>query len=293
MDRLKKDYGKNQKKRSAGGILNPEDYMEPRCLLCDEPFGHTENVKPVPRQRIIEKMNEYMGRRDYQAAEKHLHYWLEEARLGHDLQGQLMLHNELAGHYRKVSDRERARAHAREILRLVDILDFQDSNSGATSYVNAATVFHAFGDHEEALSLFRKARAVYEQRRDTDPGLLGGLYNNMALCCAALGDYEEAFSLFERALETMEQVEGGQLEQAITCLNMADTLNRMKGPEDSDKEICSLLDRAAELLREPHGAEEGYYAFVCEKCAPAFAYHGYFLDAEELKQRADEIYARS
>ena len=261
--------------------------------LDKEHYGHRDEVRAVPRQRIIEKMNEYMGRRDYQAAERHLLYWLEEARLSRDLQGQLLLHNELAGHYRKVSDKDRAIMHAREILRLVELLGFGDSVSGGTGYVNAATVFHAFGDHEGALDLFRKARTVYEESGETDPGLLGGLYNNMALCCAALGDYEEAFSLYERALEMMEQVKGGQLEQAITCLNMADALAMMKGPEESDKKICSLLDRAADLLREPHGAEEGYYAFVCEKCAPAFAYHGYFLDAEALKQRAEEIYARA
>ncbi len=258
-----------------------------------ERYGYREEVRAVPQQRIIEKMNEYMGRRDYQAAERHLLYWLEEARLGHDLRGQLMLHNELAGHYRKISDKDQAAAHAQESLRLVELLGFGDSVSGGTSYVNAATVFHAFGDHHRALDLFRRARKVYEESGETDPALLGGLYNNMALCCAALGDYEEAFSLYERAMETMEQVHGGQLEQAVTCLNMADALALMKGPEESDKEIRRLLDRAAELLREPHGAEEGYYAFVCEKCAPAFAYYGYFLDAQELQRKAEEIYART
>ena len=293
MDRLDKDFIMNHKERRAEGILDPEDYREPRCLLCDVPYGYREEVKPVPQQRIIEKMNEYMGRRDYQAAEKHLLYWLEEARLGRDLRGQLMLHNELAGHYRKVSDRDRALEHAQEILRLVDLLGFEDSATGGTGYVNAATVFHAFGDHTRALALFRKARMVCGDSGNIDSGLLGGLYNNMALCCTALGDYKEAFSLYERALEVMEQVESGQLEQAVTCLNMADALALMKGPEESDTEIRSLLDRAADLLRGPHGAEEGYYAFVCEKCAPAFAYHGYFLDAEELKKKAEEIYARS
>ena len=293
MDRLDKDFEMNQKGSGTGGVLDPEDYVEPRCLLCDAPYGVREEVKPVPQQRIIEKMNEYMGRRDYQAAERHLLYWLEEARLGHDLRGQLMLHNELAGHYRKVSDRDLALKHAQEILRLVDTLGFEDSVSGGTGYVNAATVFHAFGDNEQALALFRKARAAYGESGDTAPGLLGGLYNNMALCCTALGEYEEAFSLYEKALEIMEQVDGGQLEQAITCLNMADALTKMKGPEESDKEISSLLDRAADLLREPHGVDEGYYAFVCEKCAPAFEYHGYFLDAEALRQKAEEIYARS
>ena len=66
-------------------ILGPEDYAEPRCLLCDEPYGMAPEVKPVPQQRIVEKVNDYMSRRDYAGVERHLKYWLEEARLGNDL----------------------------------------------------------------------------------------------------------------------------------------------------------------------------------------------------------------
>ena len=42
-----------------GGELRPEDYVEPRCVLCEEPYGVTKDVKPVPQQRIIEKMDDY------------------------------------------------------------------------------------------------------------------------------------------------------------------------------------------------------------------------------------------
>ena len=56
-----------------------------------------ETIKPVPQRRIVDKMNEYMSRRDYAGAERHLLYWLAEAELGRDLQGQLMLRNELVG----------------------------------------------------------------------------------------------------------------------------------------------------------------------------------------------------
>ena len=77
--------------------IRPEDYMEPRCVLCGDPYGQTPQVKSVPQQRIIQKMDEYMAKRDYAGAERHLLYWMEEAKLGQDLRGQLMLHNELIG----------------------------------------------------------------------------------------------------------------------------------------------------------------------------------------------------
>ena len=47
----------------------------------------------------------YMGQKDYAGAERHLKYWLEEAKLGHDLRGQLTIRNELIGFYGRREDR--------------------------------------------------------------------------------------------------------------------------------------------------------------------------------------------
>ena len=270
--------------------LKKEDYAEPRCLLCDEPYGAEKELRPVPQQRIIQKMDEYMSRRDYAGAERHLLYWLEEARLGRDQRGQLMLCNELVGHYRKVSDRENAFRYADEALRLIDALQFDRSVSAGTTYTNIATACSAFGENERALSLFEKARAVYEASPMTRPELLGGLYNNMALAAAALGRFDEASGLYEKALGKMRLVKNGELEQAITYLNMADAEAAKQGPEDDDAQICGLLDRAETLLDTPGIPHDGYYAFVCEKCAPVFDHYGYFLTAQKLKDAADAIY---
>ena len=271
--------------------LRPEDYEEPACLLCGEPYGAEPKPEPVPQQRIIQKLDAYMSRRDYAGAERHLRYWLEEARRVRDLRGQLLVCNELIGHYRKVGDRENALAMADEALRLLKVLDFEDAVSGGTTYVNAATACSAFGDHERALALFEKARAVYESNPGTRPHLLGGLYNNMALACQALGRYDEAFALYDKAMELMGQVRGGALEQAITCLNRANAVEDEFGLEDGESRIFDLLDQASDLLDDPAAPRDGYYAFVCEKCAPTLEYYGYFDDARRLKEEAERIYA--
>ncbi|MBQ9228040.1 MAG: tetratricopeptide repeat protein [Eubacterium sp.] len=273
------------------GILQPEDYAEPRCLLCDEPYGKAPAVKPVPQQRIIEKMNDYMSRRDYAGAERHLLYWLEEAKLGHDKGGELMLRGELVGHYRKTGEKEKAFASAQEALRLVDELQMDGTVSAGTAYVNIATAYNAFGENEQSIALFEKAKAAYEAN-NTAPELRGGLYNNMALTNVALGRYEEALALYAQALDMMEQVENGALDQAITYLNMADTAVAQYGAEQAEHRVNELLDKAYDLLLLPTLQHDGYYAFVCEKCAPVFSYYGYFMAANELRQRAEAIYER-
>ena len=268
-------------------FLEKEDYVEQRCLLCDEPT----DIRPVPQQRIIEKMNDHMSRRDYAGAERHLLYWLEEARLGHDRRGELMIRNELVGHYRKTANQEQAYLHAEEALHLIEALGFEGTISAGTTYTNIATACNAFGDNEKALELFEKARPVYESSEVTRPDLLGGLYNNMALTLVAMRRFDEAKALYQKALETMKRVPNGGLEQAITYLNLADALVAEKGAEEAELEVFDLLDTALALLETPSIPRDGYYAFVCEKCAPTFEYYGYFLASASLKEQAEKIYA--
>ena len=257
--------------------LKKEDYVEPNCVLCGDPYGAEPKVKAVPQQRIVEKLDEYMGRKDYAGAERHLLYWLEEAKLGQDLRGQLTIRNELIGFYRKRGRKEDAFENIKEALKLLEELGFEGTISSGTTYTNAATAYYTFQDYESSIPCFEKARTVYEANDRTDPSLLGGLYNNMALSLAALSRYDEAEELYDKALRIMNDVPGGILEQAITYLNLANVKEAQKGMEEAEPEIFDLLDKAEELLLQaenelrPAGViHEGYYAFVLESCAPTF-----------------------
>lgn len=251
-------------------------------------------MPPIDQRRVREKMDEYMSRRDYAGAEKHLLYWLEEARMAGDLRGELMVRGELIGHFRKTGNREGALHQSDEALRLLEEMEFGGTITAGTTYVNIATACNAFDENERSLQMFQKAQQVYESIPSTEPELLGGLYNNMALTLVSLHHFEEAMSYYEKALAQMAKVPGGELEQAITYLNMADVWNLKLGSEEAEPKVQSLVDQAYALLeKKPESVEDGYYAFVCEKCAPSFEYYGYFLAADELKERARKIYERT
>ena len=278
-------------------FLNPEDYAEPRCVLCGEPYGQAPKVKPVPMQRIVEKVDEFQRLKDFEGAERMLQYWLSEAELGNDQKGQLGIRNEFIGLYRKNDRKEQAFENIEEALKLLEKMNFGQSITAGTTYTNSATAYYTFGEYEKALPLFEKAMEVYVSVPGTAPSLLGGLYNNMGLTCVALQRYDRAETLYEKALNVMKNVPDGELEQAITCLNMADAKNAEKGMEEAEAEIFSLLDKAEKLLQEKwqeigtkSDNAKGYYAFVCESCAPTFSFYGYFFAAQELERRAREIY---
>lgn len=267
--------------------ISGEDYIEPQCLLNMDGACRQQSV---PQLRIRDKLDEYMCRRDHAGAKRHLLYWLEEARQVGDLRGQLMVWGELIGFYRKTGDRDGALSACGEALRLLEALGFTDNLSAGTTLINAATAYCAFAMEEEAYPLFLRAKEIYEALPEVSPELLGGLYNNMGLACGALARYEEARGLFQRALEIMETVPEGTLEQAITCLNMADTLNAELGAE-GDGQIAELLDKAKRLLLAPEVERDAYFAFVCEKCAPGFRDYGDEDTAAELERLAERYYA--
>ena len=273
-------------------MLNREDYEEPRCPFDTSAYAPQPPVESVPIPRIIEKLDEHLGRNDYEAAEKLLLYWEQEAINGRDEKGLFSLKNEMMGLYRKLGRKDEALASAREALELMEKLEYGDTAAGGTCCINSATVYKAFGMAAEALQLFERAEKIYHEVLDKDDPQMGGLYNNMGLAMVDLGRYDEASILYAKALNIMEKADQGELECAITYLNMADAIVA-GGRENADEQLAALMERAYNLLNSPGLRRDGYYAFVLEKCAPIFGYYGLKDWEEELKERAYQIYARS
>lgn len=239
--------------------------------------------------RILSKLDEHLHKNDYPAAEKHLCYWLSEAEANGDIRTELLVRNELMGLYRKLGREREALDTAKLALEKIKRHGITYQVGAATTYLNAATVYKAFGMAEKALPLFEHAKQVYETELETSDTRLGGLYNNMALALVDLGRFSEANTLYERAISVMESAESGALEVAITYLNMASAAEAQLGLEDAQETIAAYLQKAEKLL-EGHAKRDGYYAFVCEKCASVFDYYGYFFYAKELQTRARRIY---
>ena len=269
-------------------FLTKNDYEEPKCLLNMHP-----EITPIPVGRILDKLDSYLSQNDYDAAERHLRYWISEADAGHDMRGKLTVLNEQIGLYRKINKESECLRAISDALSLANSLDMEKSVTYGTTLINAATGYKVFGKAEDALPLYRKAKFIYESALDSNDRRLGGLYNNMALALTELKEFREAEELFQKAISVMEKQENGSLEVAITCLNLADLVAAESGLETGEKEIERYLLKAEKLLNSESLPRDGYYAFVCEKCAPVFGYYGYFLTERELNRRAREIHERA
>ena len=244
----------------------------------------------IPTQRVLEKLDELLTQKDYAAAERHLQYWLADAEASGDGRGRLTVLNEQIGFYRKQEREHEALSAAEAAIAQAESLGLEGSAVMGTTLVNAATAQKAFSHTDEALRLYERARSIYEKELSSEDGRLGGLYNNMALALLDAGRLREARTLFEQALTVMEKQPNGAIECAITCCNLADLTAAEKGTLDGEGEIFALLEKAMALLNTPELPRDGYYAYVCEKCAPCFGYYGLFLYEAELKKRAESFY---
>jgi len=240
-------------------------------------------------ERILAKLDEYLHKDDYASAERHLRYWLEDAERQQNFHTEILMRNELMGLYRKLGKKQEALTHADTALRRIDELELGEQIGAATTFLNCATVYKAFGMADRSLPLFERARTIYEAELSRDDPRLGGLYNNMGLTLVDLRRFDEAEQLYALALSVMERVEDGAPERAITYLNLASAAEARLGALEADEIIGAYLDRAEALL-ESHPTRDGAYAFVCEKCASVFGYYGRFLYENTLKERARRIY---
>ena len=113
--------------------------------------------------RILSKLDHCVETKDFEGAKELLRYWLDDAKQSKNERGELSLYNESMGLYRKLGEKDMAVNCAENALRLVEKLDMDDTITAATTYINSATAYKAFGMAEKGVPLFEKAKVIYER----------------------------------------------------------------------------------------------------------------------------------
>jgi tetratricopeptide (TPR) repeat protein len=237
-------------------------------------------------QRILDKYDRLMDEKEFEEAGRHLNYWVAEAEAVKDDRSAFTLLNELVGFYRMQGRKEETLSVIDRLLKVTEQMDLNDTVSGATAYINAATGYKSADMAAEALPLYEKALVIYT--RDLSPADTGisALYNNMALTLMELKDYDRSREFLVKALEILSKNENSENEQAITLLNLADLAEKTMHQEEAEEKIAEYVEKAKEKLDESFLKKNAGFKFTAEKCIPAIKYHGYFLVAMDLEEKA-------
>ncbi len=277
-------------------MLDPKDYLEPQCALCGGKALYdpeeTDSWGQVPVARIIEKLDKAYAQNNMAEATRLLEYWQAEAVAVGDKPGELAVVDEMLGLYRKTADWDKAQAAIRRAEELLPVVGNNSGASVATVYLNMATTLKACGKPAEALPYYQKTFDIYSSRLSPDDPLWGGYWNNKALALVDLGRYDEAEACYKQALQAVsKQPADKQIDLAVSYVNMAHMYEARDG-RDCPK-IVDCLYAAMQVLSRDELPQDGYTAYVLQKCYPSFAYYGYTILAEDMAKRSKELYARA
>ena len=239
-------------------------------------------------QRFLNRLDSCFNKNDMKAARECITFWEEEARKMNDERGLLIVLNEAVGFYRRSKKKSKAIKAMEESLELVEKLGLSQTLSGSTIYINAATTLSFFGREEEGLELYDKAAKCFEAENKTDTYEYAALLNNKAGTLNELKRYDEAEKNWLKAIEILKAEGKHDGEIAISLVMLAHlTFDRDDNAYD---EVEALLDEAWEYINSTRQIRDGNYAYVLRKCAPSFDYFQRPIEAQALREVAQEIY---
>ena len=235
-------------------------------------------------RRVIMKLDELnIAGKEKEGAEL-LERWREDARCEGDFKAELTILSEMLGQYRKLEDAGKGLKACEDAIAMVSDQGIEETATGATILVNAATTLKTFGKAEESLSLFEKCENTFKKTLEKGDYRMSALYNNMALTLSDLGDFEKAERYFRNALKELEDIDNSDCDRASTYCNLAELYDRYSKGEEK---VNDAMEKAYCCLKEAR--RDSYLAYTLTRCIPTFDYFGFFIYCAELKKLLSEL----
>lgn len=172
-------------------------------------------------RKVLEKADSLYAANEPAQACAYMEASLEEARREADWMSELTLLNELMGHYRRISQFDRAWQYAYPAIELAEKHRVGETTNGVTTYLNVANVYRGCKKYPEAMQLYMKVEAVYKRENLQGDYRLVGLYNNMCVASMESGNIANAMAYGEKAIEIARKIPGAEEECAIVYSNLA------------------------------------------------------------------------
>ncbi|MDE5865937.1 MAG: tetratricopeptide repeat protein, partial [Lachnospiraceae bacterium] len=222
---------------------------------------------------INKVLNEYdamYGKVSLEAIEDFLFEKIKEAMNEEDTASLITLLNEMIGLCRDTTQKEKALTFCNELHKLLDRLELQDTQSYATSMLNIANAYRAFGLYEDALNAFTGVENCYKRCLDSDDFLFASLYNNWGLLYQEIGDYAKAKETLLLALRIVDKKKDAEMPKASTLANLGAAMILLPEKENKD-EAVKYIKEALELFEADGGKDFHYSAALT---AMGDAYYG-------------------
>lgn len=145
---------------------------------------------------------------------------LDQAYAEPDHYAAVTLLNEIIGFCRDTSQNEKGLEYCRQDLKLMQDMGLEGSVEYATSLLNVANAYRAFGKWEESLALYQQTEAVYREKLPEGEFNYASLYNNWSLLYQEMQDFDNARIMLEKALQVVTAYPEAVMPIATTHCNL-------------------------------------------------------------------------
>ena len=221
-------------------------------------------------QEILAHYDAMFGKNSLSDIEVYLYKNIEQAKVQSETSVLFTLLNEMIGFCRDTTQKEKALKYCDELLDLLDTMNLKGSVEYATSLLNIANAYRAFGLLEESIQFFENVEHIYNQKLNKNDFGYANLYNNWALAYQEIKDYEMAKDTLLKALTVVDSYEEAKIQQATTRTNLAATLLQMNH-EEAYQEAMGHLKKALEI-HEQYEEQDFHYGATLVAMGDAYNY---------------------
>lgn len=221
-------------------------------------------------EKILNQYDSMFGKNSLQEIEEYLVDTIGEAEAKEEKGILVTLLNEIIGFCRDTTQKEKALYYCDKLQIILKEMHLEGRIDYATSLLNVANAYRAFGLFEESLERYRIVESVYEGQVSPTDFMYASLYNNWSLLYQEMADFEAARDMLKRALVIADSYAEAVIPQATTRTNLAATLLQI-GTEQAYEEAVAYLQEALEVF-EKDGGRDFHYGAALVTMGDAYSY---------------------
>ena len=228
------------------------------------------------------------GIRTLEEIERFLTNKLEEAYGEKDYYSAITLLNELMGFCRDTSQKEKGVRYCKQVVALMDNMGLSGTVEYATTLLNVANAYRAFGYFDSSLKLYDEVEKIYGKKLPKGEFNYASLYNNWSLLYQEMQDFHNAKDMLEKALLIVDSFPKARMEQATTRTNLGATLLRIYQQEDDESSYNMALDHLKRAIKiyESDGGRDFHYSGALSAMGDAFYLKKDYVHAMDYYSRA-------
>ena len=232
---------------------------------------------------ILAQYDAMFGKNSLEEIEAYLVKTMEEAKSQSEMGILITLLNEIIGFCRDTTQKEKALEYCAQLQEVLKMMKLEGRIDYATSLLNVANAYRAFGLFEESMRLYRIVEETYKKQVLPNDFMYASLYNNWSLLYQEMQDYAGARDMLLKALVIADSYEEAVIPQATTRTNLAATLLQI-GTDEAYEQAIGYL-REALAVHEMDGGGDFHYGAVLVAMGDAYNLKKDFANAAVYYER--------